>query len=317
MKSAEAQRAVAAVRSTASELGLRVDDAILIHNSNRLAVRLLPCDVLGRVAREPGKGTSVAEFEVELAQRLAEADAPVATLEPRVEPRAYVRDGFVITLWTYYERVSPRNVSPTEYAQALKRLHAGMRGIDIPSPHFTDRVAEAQLLIGNIAQTPALRDSDRDLLQNTLRSLRRSISGRAAVEQLLHGEPHLGNVIRTKKGLLFVDLETCCRGPVEFDLAHAPDEVSEHYPDADPALVRECRILVLAMVASWRWDRNDQLPGGIPLGRESLNQIRAAQDGQIDIDPDPLMPARLCQPKTSSDPNKTKKENPGQLFSQQ
>ncbi len=26
-----------------------------------------------------------------------------------------------------------------------------------------------------------------------------------------------------------MDLATCCRGPVEFDLAHAPEEVAEHY----------------------------------------------------------------------------------------
>jgi len=39
-------------------------------------------------------------------------------------------------------------------------------------------------------------------------------------EQLLHGEPHPGNVLSTKNGLVFIDLETCCRGPVEFDIAH-------------------------------------------------------------------------------------------------
>jgi hypothetical protein len=33
-------------------------------------------------------------------------------------------------------------------------------------------------------------------------------------------------VLRTRKGLLFVDLETCCHGPVEFDIAHGllPEE---------------------------------------------------------------------------------------------
>ena len=53
---------------------------------------------------------------------------------------------------------------------------------------------------------------------------------------------------------------TCRRGPVEFDLAHAPEEVSEHYPGINQDLLRECRILVLAMITTWRWDRSDQLP---------------------------------------------------------
>jgi hypothetical protein len=46
---------------------------------------------------------------------------------------------------------------------------------------------------------------------------------------------------------------------VEFDLAHAPEEVSEHYPGVNHDLVRECRILVLAMITTWSWDRGDQL----------------------------------------------------------
>ena len=201
----------------------------------------------------------------------------MAELEPRVEPRVYVRDGFAVTLWTYYEPVPPRDIAPAEYAQALERLHAGMRQIDLTAPHFTDRVAEAQWLVGNRAQTPELADADRELLGNTLRSLRRAIVDRGAPEQLLHGEPHPGNLLRTKKGLLFIDLETCCRGPVEFDIAHAPDEVSEHYPACDQDLLRECRVLMLAMITAWRWDRDDQLPNGRQRGAEWLNQIRGTR----------------------------------------
>jgi hypothetical protein len=276
MKASEVPRAVAAGMSTASALDLRVDDAVVLHDSNRLAVRLLPCDVLARVAHAAHQAGT--EFEVEVARRLAETDGPVAELEPRVEPRVYVRDGFAVTLWTHYEPVPSRNVAPPEYAQALERLHAGMRQIDLTAPHFTDRVAEAQWLVGNCAQTPELADAERDLLANTLRSLRRAIEDRGADEQLLHGEPHPANLLRTKKGLLFVDLETCCRGPVEFDIAHAPEEVSEHYPAANQELLRECRILMLAMIATWRWDRDDQLPNGRQLGAEWLSQIRAALD---------------------------------------
>ena len=100
MQASEVPRAVAAAMSIASALDLTVDDAIVLHDSNKLALRLLPCDVLARVAPV---AQQVAQFEVELAQRLAETESPVAALEPRVEPRVYERDGFVVTLWTYYE----------------------------------------------------------------------------------------------------------------------------------------------------------------------------------------------------------------------
>jgi len=276
MKASDVPRAVAAGMSTGAALDLRVDDAVVLHDSNRLTVRLLPCNVLARVA--PVAHRAGAAFEVEVAQRLAETDSPVAELEPRAEPRVYVRDDFAVTLWTYYQPVPPRDTAPADYARALERLHAGMRQIDVTAPHFTDRVQEAQWLVGNRAHTPELADTDRELLSETLRNLRRTIGERGADEQLLHGEPHPGNVLRTKKGLLFVDLETCCRGPVEFDIAHAPDDVSVHYPTANQDLLRECRILMLAMIATWRWDRDDQLPNGRQLGTEWLSEIRASLD---------------------------------------
>jgi Phosphotransferase enzyme family len=275
MQASEVRRAVAAAISTAASLGLTVDDAIVLHDSNKLTLRLLPCDVLARVAP---LAQQVAQLEVGLAQRLAESGSPVAALEPRVEPRVHERGGFVVTLWTYYEPVTPRAVSPADYANALERLHAGMRTLDVPTPHFTDRVEQAQRLVANRDHTPGLADADRELLGDTFRSLRRVIGERGGAEQHLHGEPHPGNLLATKNGLLFIDLETCCRGPVEFDLAHAPEAVSEHYPGVDQDLLRECRILVLAMITTWRWDRGDQLPNGRQLGTEWLSQIRAALD---------------------------------------
>ena len=293
MQAPEVPRAVVAAMSVASSLDLTVDDAIVLHNSNKLTLRLLPCDVLARVAPVAHQ---VAQFEVELAQRLAESGCPVAALEPRVAPSVYQRDGYVVTLWTYYEPATPREVSPADYATALERLHAGMRKLNVPAPHFTDRVDQAQQLVASRDHTPALADADRELLADTLRNLKRRIGERGGAEQLLHGEPHPGNVLSTKNGLLFIDLETCCRGPVEFDLAHAPEEVSGHYPGANHHLLRECRILVLAMITTWRWDQGDQLPDGRRLGKEWLSQIRTALERkELNIPADPGISRSRCE----------------------
>jgi aminoglycoside phosphotransferase (APT) family kinase protein len=272
MQTSQVQPAVDAAMSIARALGLTVEDAAVLHASNKLAVRLLPCDVLARIADVEHQGF---RFEIELAQRLSETESPVARLEPRVQPHVYVRDGFAVTLWTYYEPVPPQEVAPDEYARVLERLHAGMRRIEIAAPHFTDRVAEAQQIVASRERSPDLTDADRELLSNTLRSLRWSIEDRSVPEQLLHGEPHPGNLIRAKNGPLFIDLETCCRGPIEFDVAHAPHTVSEHYPGLDQELLRECHVLMLAMVTSWRWDQYDELPNGRRLAVNWLNQMQS------------------------------------------
>jgi aminoglycoside phosphotransferase (APT) family kinase protein len=267
VRETEAQRAVAAAKVVAAACGLAGDEAAVLQDSNRLTVRLLPCDVLARVAPASAQA---AQLEIDVAQGLV--NGPLAALDPRVEPRVHERDGFVVTLWTYYDPL-PTAITPQDYAKALQNLHTGMRELTISTPHVTDRVAEAQQMVASRDRTPELGDEDRDLLANTLRDLRKAVSGQP--EQLLHGEPHPGNVLNTKHGPLFIDLETCCRGPVEFDLAHAPDEVADHYPGIDQELLRACRILVLAMITTWRWDRNDQLPDGRQLAAEWLGQIRA------------------------------------------
>ena len=263
-------RAIAAAISVATSLDLQADDAIILQDANRLTLRLMPCDVLARVAPMEHEA---AQFEVELAQRLAKVGCPVGSLEPRVGPRVYRRDGFGVTLWVYYEPVTTLT-SPVDYARALDLLHVGMRRIDVPVPRFTDRITEAETIVANPDRSPELADADRVFLSGRLGSLRRAIDVRGAVEQVLHGEPHQGNLINTTDGPLFIDFETCCRGPVEFDLAHVPEAVCEHYPNLEPGLLDECRQLVLAMVAAWRWELGDQFPNGRQFGEAFLRALR-------------------------------------------
>jgi hypothetical protein len=271
VEDSEVARAVDATTATASELGLGVDDTIVLHNSNKIALRLLPCDAVARVAPV---GEQVLHREVEVVQGLDAAGSPVARLDPRVTPGVYERDGFAFTFWTYYEQTTTA-LPRTDYATALARLHTELRTLDVAIPHFTDRVAEAQEVVANRDLSPGIVDADRALLDETLRTRRETIGAFGADEQPLHGEPHPGNLLNTSRRLRFVDFETCCRGPVEFDLAHVPEVVAASYPDVDEQLLRECRHLVLAMVAAWRCEARDQLPNRDEARRRLFAALRA------------------------------------------
>ncbi len=270
METPDVTRAIAAATSVTASLNLPADNAIVLHNSNKLALRLTPCDILARVTHAGQEG---AQLELERAQRFAEAGCPVGALEPRVEPLVYKRGGFAVTLWTYYEPATPQ-VSPVDYAKALEGLHAGMRRVDMVSPRFTDRIAEAEQVAAQPDLSPELADADRAFLGSRLESLQQAINDRGAAGQLLHGEPHPGNVLSTINGPLVIDFETICRGPIEFDLAHVPDAVCEHYPSVDQELLDECRQLVLAMVAAWRWRLGDEFPNRRRWGQEFLHALR-------------------------------------------
>ena len=97
MEELELARAEAAAVSVAASLGLAVDDAVVLLSSNRLALRLTPCDVLARVTHA---GHAMARLELDRALRLAGAGCPVGVVHPRVAPLVHERDGFAVTFWT-------------------------------------------------------------------------------------------------------------------------------------------------------------------------------------------------------------------------
>jgi aminoglycoside phosphotransferase (APT) family kinase protein len=253
----ELVRARMAAVSVAASLDLLAEDAVVVFNSNKLALRLAPCDILARVTRIGLEGE--ARLELHRAQQLVGAGCPVGAVVPRVAPLVYEQDGFAVTLWAYHD-TAVHPVTAKAYARALMQLHVGMRTVDLPSPRFTDRIAEAQQVVANPDLSPDLAEADRNLLTTRLAHLRQTIDKFDAAEQLIHGEPHPGNVLGTERGPVFIDFETLCRGPVEFDLAHVPEEVCEHYPGIDRELLATCRQLVLAMIAAWRWAVDDQFP---------------------------------------------------------
>lgn len=272
MESSQVQRALDAARSTACELGLPVTDAVVIHNSDRIAVRLLGCDVLARIA--PRAWQDGLQFEMEVARRLAETDSPIGALEPRAQPRVYVRDGFALTLWIYYEPVGA--ITPTDYANALFRLHAGLRRIEETAPHISERIAVWVAEVDNPEQNPELPTPDRELLRTTFARLRNAMHRSDRGEQLLHGEPHPQNLLSTRSGPLFIDFHTCQRGPVEYDIAFVPEDVAAHYPGANQQLVHQFRALMWAGFTTMRWRHSDQLPNRDEWRGEGLNRLRAA-----------------------------------------
>ena len=167
-------RATAVASSLAQDMGLKVDHVVVLQNSNKLGLRLQPCDTFPRTAL---LGQEVADFEIRIAMSLAAVTAPVASLDPRIEPNVYERDGFAITFWSDYQPVTVAS-SPAAYAAALHRLHAAMRRVEIEAPHFTQRIAEAEHLVTRRHDTPALSDGDRALLLDTLTSARQTICTR-------------------------------------------------------------------------------------------------------------------------------------------
>lgn len=267
--------AVTAATSLAASLGLEARESRVLSASSATVVHLLPCDAVARVC--PAARDTTAALEVDLALQLERLGAPVVPLDPRVPPRPHHHGGFVTTFWTHCSTTGAP-VSPEGYAESLERLHRALREVTVAVPHVTDRLQRAAHLLDRPDLTPRLAAADRALLQAVLDEDGDRLRG-AAREQVLHGEPHPGNVLATLGGAVFIDWETACRGPVELDLAHAPPGVEATYPGADPDLLASCRRLGLALATTWRYDLEDRLPDGLALGAAWLEQLRATGRG--------------------------------------
>jgi hypothetical protein len=71
-----------------------------------------------------------------------------------------------VTFWTYYQTVTADPLSPAEYAHALHRLHAGMRRVEVATPHFMTRAAEAEQLLYDVAWENDVEGVDLQVAQN-------------------------------------------------------------------------------------------------------------------------------------------------------
>jgi hypothetical protein len=100
-------------------------------------------------------------------------------------------------------------------------------------------------------QAGRLCDRHRELLRATNEEGLGALEGASFNECRLHGEPHSGNRMETSEGLRWIDFESTCTGPLEWDLAFQSDEVVDLFPEADLGLLALLRKLNSARVATW------------------------------------------------------------------
>ena len=186
------ERAIAAPVSIATAYGLTVDDAIVLHDSNRLTLRLMPCDIVARVAPMAYQADSGLRGRARPAARGTRQPGGGAGASSRTtRPRARrLRDQHVDVL-----RIC---ATPTDPARRLRAARSSVCmtacGTSI-SRHRISRteLAEAEQLVASRDQTPTLAGADRELLSTALRTFKPAIGdrpnrGAAAARRATPGE---------------------------------------------------------------------------------------------------------------------------------
>ena len=249
MKPSDVTRAIAAATEVAASLDLPANHAIVLHNSNKLALRLTPCDVLARVTPV---GQEDAQLEVDLAQRLAEAGCPVGVVEPRVEPLVHVRGGFAVTLWTYYEPVTPQVhqlTTPRRWrgcTPVCGRLSWRAPGSRIASRRrkrsLTTRISRRS----SPTRTACCSAARWEACDGRSRTTgRRSSCSTASRIQATCSARRTARCSSTSRRAV--------TGPSSSTSPTFPRRCASTTRDVNQGLLDDCRQLVLAMVAAWRW----------------------------------------------------------------
>lgn len=205
--------------------------------------------------------------ELRVAALLAAAGAAVAHPVPGVG--VFIDDvtGYTVTLWQRVDGIAHDDrIDPEVLARGLRELHSALDLVDVQivdAPHFLWGLDLAAATLAADTPMAFMQDADLLFLRSTYRQLlsrtRDHISGLPG--QLLHGEPHGGNVLVTREGPTFLDFEGVCVGPLEWDLASVDPAVASAYPaPIDRDLLALLTLLNRARVAVWCWagaDRGD------------------------------------------------------------
>jgi hypothetical protein len=88
--------------------------------------------------------------------------------------------------------------------------------------------------------------------------LRERLSDSAISWQPLHGDAHIGNAMIVDSDAIWLDLESVCLGPLEWDVGFLPQATWSEFRAIDTALVRLLADVRQCCVATWCWAEFDR-----------------------------------------------------------
>jgi phosphotransferase family enzyme len=257
------ESAVAAALMVARRQGVRCDDPVVLRDAWHVVVHLRPSPVVARVSSSipypVGPDPNGVLRELAIASYCARAGCAVVPPADEVEPVPYFEGGHVITFWRYVEPSD--DPDPAAAGRALHGIHEALVDYGGELPAF-----------GHPEETNAMLDTlppsaDVDFVRE-IAARRPGVEG-----QPLHGDAQLFNCLGAPRGPLWLDFETACHGPREYDLAAlGPGPALDAYGPYDAELVEPMfRIYIAWIIASMMvaLPRRPELAGSVErlLGR--------------------------------------------------
>lgn len=244
MRTERQARALQAARAIAARHGLHSPQPRLLSDCNNTIVHLDPWPVVAKVADTSHRPTAAARLrrELDVALHLTRVGAPVGAPSLELPVRPHRHGSLVVTFWRYYEHDPGGSIDPSAASRTLREVHRALESYLgdlplfplLPDPrHLCAEEQEHAFLLGEHARLAA------------------ALEGRAWARRPLHGDPHRGNLLLTRGGCLWIDFESACLGPQEWDLSALPGGGSGSWPDVDRELLALLRRLRTLRTVAW------------------------------------------------------------------
>ena len=241
---------VAAAIAVAETFGVVSTDPLLLHETNNTVVWLRPAAVVAKVATRPNARNDI-RSEHAVALELVAVGGEIAPPLAGAFPLVHEETGFVVTLWDWLDGLDRTEVEPRALRESLRRLHAALAETSLELPSFPAALMRARAALDDGAMMAAMPTDDRAFLRDVYDEGLQTLADTVPHEHRLHGEPHDGNRLITSAGLRWIDFESCCKGPLEWDLAFLPREDDAQLGAIDHDLLARLRRLNRARIATW------------------------------------------------------------------
>ena len=228
-----------------------------MRSTNNIVAWLSPLMVVAKIGVGRKRGF---QTEVSVASELSALGGPIVPPAPEFPAIVHSQDGFHVTFWRYYPQPSDVDIPGEQLTTALQGLHAACAQLStelrVGLPSYLEDLQSVSELLRDNTRLTALSERDRRLLIRVFDQLWQQVqaSSPSSTHVVIHGSPHPYNVLLVDGTPRFIDFETTCIGPIEWDLAHmSPDAAAGFAGAIDPQLLRICRELVRVKTAAWCW----------------------------------------------------------------
>jgi hypothetical protein len=237
------RRAAQAAVDAATELGLHVEKATVLHDVFSVVVHLEPEPVVARIpvvltaGTAPEQQAARQQRELDVVTWLDGQGVPVVRPSPLVPRNPVRQNGFPMTFWELADLADDHEPYRGVDISWSAELHARLAGYPDPLPFLAPFNHGLPDMLATLEDVDLLQPAEVDRARTEDKTLRSIVSDRSAFEaafpgvevQAIQGDGPSHNVIRTKTGIRFSDFEDVTRGPVEWDLALMGGEATAEY----------------------------------------------------------------------------------------